>query len=219
MPYEFTISRNHFLLTSTKGYFNRYYTGYQQPDNPDFLNTLKNTFNNTNIRDLTEARNMVSDVFFNDVIDILFEHRIPWTCICVPRAKSFDNYTNRQLMFCEGIQNAIKKIINENYVFNDTEKPITIVNGIDNIVRIINTKTTHIKKETESYINDGELPYPGITKETCRINKNEIKGKNIILVDDIYTNNVNIDEDCIQALYDNGANSVIFYALAYTRRN
>ena len=37
----------------------------------------------------------------------------------------------------------------------------------------------------------------------------------IILIDDIYTSGCNIDEDCIQALYDNGANRVVFYAIAY----
>jgi predicted amidophosphoribosyltransferase len=62
------------------------------------------------------------------------------------------------------------------------------------------------------------LPYPGITKKTCTINYPGIYNQNIILIDDIYTNGVNIDEDCIQALLDSGAKNVIFYAIAYTRR-
>ena len=41
----------------------------------------------------------------------------------------------------------------------------------------------------------------------------------ILLIDDIYTKTVNVDEDCIQALYDAGAARVIFYAVAYTNRN
>ena len=39
-----------------------------------------------------------------------------------------------------------------------------------------------------------------------------------ILIDDLYTASVNIDEDAIQALFDNGARSVIFYSLGKTIR-
>lgn len=47
--------------------------------------------------------------------------------------------------------------------------------------------------------------------------KNKIKDKNIILVDDIYTPNVNVAEDCIQTLFDLGAKDVILYVIAKTR--
>lgn len=59
------------------------------------------------------------------------------------------------------------------------------------------------------------MPYPGITKETCIIS-NDVKGKEILLIDDLYTETINIDEDAIQALIDFGANSVVFYALGKT---
>ena len=66
--------------------------------------------------------------------------------------------------------------------------------------------------------NDGPSPYPGIMKDTCQINKQEIAGKNVILVDDIYTPGCNIDEDGIQTMYDCGAAQVSFYAVAKTER-
>jgi predicted amidophosphoribosyltransferase len=56
----------------------------------------------------------------------------------------------------------------------------------------------------------------GKTKDTCLIS-NEIIGKDILLIDDIYTKSINIDEDAIQALLDKGAKSVIFYAVAKTK--
>lgn len=65
------------------------------------------------------------------------------------------------------------------------------------------------------YGGDGDMPYVGITKATCKIS-NEVRGKDILLIDDIYTKGVNIDEDAIQALLDNSAKSVIFYAVAKT---
>jgi phosphoribosylpyrophosphate synthetase len=56
------------------------------------------------------------------------------------------------------------------------------------------------------------MPYPGITINTCDFSK-DVMGKDIMLVDDLYTNSVNIDEDAIQALFDKGANSVVFYSI------
>ncbi len=48
------------------------------------------------------------------------------------------------------------------------------------------------------------MPYKGITKDTCEINKSLIFGKDIVLVDDIYTEGVFVAEDCIQTLFDFG---------------
>lgn len=42
-------------------------------------------------------------------------------------------------------------------------------------------------------------------------------GKNIILIDDIYTECKGIDEDCIQFLLDYGARNVILYTLGMTK--
>lgn len=43
------------------------------------------------------------------------------------------------------------------------------------------------------------------------------KDKDILLIDDIYTKTINIDEDAIQALIESGAKSVTFYAVGRTR--
>lgn len=61
----------------------------------------------------------------------------------------------------------------------------------------------------------GELPYVGIAKDTCNIS-DDVIGQDILLIDDLYTKTVNIDEDCIQALLDKGARSVIFYSIGKT---
>ncbi len=93
-----------------------------------------------------------------------------------------------------------------------------IIDGTDYIKRIRETRTTHFSK------SDGGLdPYPGITKDTCDIFEEGIKGRNVLLVDDIYTHHhgnkfVGVDEDCLQALLDCGAKRVEFYALAKTRQ-
>lgn len=109
---------------------------------------------------------------------------------------------------------------------SDAAKQLSgVINGANCIIRHTNTRTTHLKEYTGRVsvqgnirVNDGALPYPGITKSTCSIDRQMIMGKTVILVEDIYTKNVNIDEDCIQALYDNDAKIVIFYAIAFTDR-
>ena len=86
-------------------------------------------------------------------------------------------------------------------------------NGTKYIIRHTNTRTTHLDRNGEG--GDGNLPYPGITKDTCTISDN-VKSKDILLIDDLYTKTVNIDEDAIQALLDKGANSVTFYSIGKT---
>ena len=86
-------------------------------------------------------------------------------------------------------------------------------NGTAYIIRHTNTRTTHMDRS--GYGGDGNLPYVGITKATCKIS-NEVIDKDILLIDDIYTSGVNIDEDAIQSLLDKGARNVYFYAIGKT---
>ena len=51
----------------------------------------------------------------------------------------------------------------------------------------------------------------------CEINKSLIFRKDIVLVDDIYTEGIFVAEDCIQTLFDFGAKSVTLYVMAKTR--
>lgn len=203
---EFIIDRNGYLKRSIPGYYHQLYTGFRQPGNPDFLNTLKNTFDSESHRNLVEARDKVIEILIEDIPEILADSS--WSncmLVGVPRAKSLKSFSNSQLMLREAIRIAANNIHG-------------VIDGTDCIKRVVNTRTTHLRTAT-GIPNDGDEPYPGITVATCLIDKNRIMNQNIILIDDIYTRNVNIDEDCIQALLDNGANKVIFYSIGYTRRN
>lgn len=202
---RFIINRNAHLKREITGYYHQYYTGYKQPDNPDFLNVLKNTFNTESQRTLIDARDRVIDISMNDLPLIIKEIGLSnCICVCVPRAKAFGTYSRSQLMFEEAISLAANNIQG-------------VIDGTDYIVRYKNTRTTHLRNMPREQ-NDGEMPYPGITMDTCRIYRQGINNQNIILIDDIYTKSVNIAEDCIQALLCNGAKNVIFYSIGYTRR-
>lgn len=196
---EFTISSNEkYLKNNVQSYYHTYYTRYKQLGNPDYLNDLKNTFNdfsNENLEKLDNAIQQLYDVLKNDLSSF---NRNLTICI-VPRSKSEDTYDYNQLLFKEVIQD----LINE----------LNFKDGSDYIVRHTDTKTTHLAHS--QHAGDGDMPYPGITKETCKIS-NKVNGKDILLIDDIYTKNVNIDEDAIQALFDNYANSIVFYAVGKT---
>lgn len=202
---KFFIESNKFLKIRTQGYHNRYYYGYREEGNPDFINDLKNTFayrDQTTMQKLNKAKNKVMDILIEDIPNILDEQN--WNnCIvvCVPRAKA--NMQHIQMYFREAVSESCDRIYN-------------VENGSFVINRVEDTKTTHLSKSKIE--NNGEMPYSGITEKTCIIDKQRIEGKNVILIDDIYTNCCNVDEDCIQALYNNGAKKVVFYAIAYTKR-
>ena len=88
-----------------------------------------------------------------------------------------------------------------------TKRLADFVDGTHDIIRHTNTATTHMARSGHGGL--GEMPYVGITKETCSIS-DDVIGQDILLIDDLYTKTVNIDEDCIQALLDKGARSAIF---------
>lgn len=201
---KFFIEKNNFLKKDIIGYYNCIYSGFKTKENPDFINLLKNTFNNENCLALIKARREVINRLQKDIPEIIKRENLK-NCICVsvPRAKIESKYSHAQLLFKNAISIASQKL--------------KLIDGTNFITRIIDTKTTHLK--SEKIENNGDLPYPEITKKTCKINKENIEGNDIILIDDIYTKGVNIDEDCIQALLDNGARKVIFYSIGFTRRN
>ena len=128
--------------------------------------------------------------------------------MAVPRSKS--GMCNWQLGFKAAVRTTVKALQDSN---------LPVVDGTDFIFRHTSTKMTHLRKPVSNFENTGSEPYPGITKDTCDIQNESIKGRTVILIDDIYTKTVNVDEDCIQALYDAGAARVVFYAVAYTNRN
>lgn len=206
-----TLPKNAFLHKDTNCYFVLDYLRYGQPGNPEFILTLKNTFNKESISALNRARKKVKDILCEWVPQVMNHAKLSsCTMICIPRAKALSSYTSNQLYFLAGVSEAAQLISG-------------VKDGTDMIVRKTDTKTTHLKFTVERVkadgsrqANTGSDPYPGITETTCWIDKKSVRGQNIILVDDIYTAGINIDEDCIQAMYDAGASQVILFAIART---
>lgn len=204
---EFSIKANNYLKKNTLAFYHVPYVGMGNPGNPDYLNTLKNTFNSSCFKELDGAIQELRNVLSSDFSQIIQSLGLPTVTVCVvPRAKAESSYRPNQLLF----RSTVRWVVGQFDRFED---------GTGYLRRHTTTKTTHLRKPIENYNNDGPMPYPGITAETCDISTNA-NGKHILLVDDIYTPTVNIDEDAIQALIGAGARSVAFYAVAYTvRRN
>ena len=116
-----------------------------------------------------------------------------------PRAKAEKRYHANQQLF----RTTVRSVVNRLPGF---------VDGTSYLLRHTNTKTTHLRKPIPNYKNDGLEPYPGITEATCIISPN-VKNKDILLIDDIYTPGVNIDEDAIEAILNAGAHTVTFYSV------
>lgn len=206
---------NYYLRKNTKAYYTLDYYGRENSMDTQFIRTLKNTFNGETDRALNEAMRIAENYLKQALLEIIEREKLGiCTVVAVPRAKAYDTYFPRQLCLLEAISSATRS-------FNN------IIDGTDYLKRHTNTKTTHLRREIgrvtpqgnipqDINANDGAAPYCGITKDTCTIEAKKIIGQTIILVDDIYTKNCNVDEDCIQLLYNAGAKKVIFYSFAKT---
>jgi hypothetical protein len=167
----------------------------------NIITTLKNQFQDKTKDVLIQAGNNLIQILKNDLPQILQKTGKNNLTVCViPRAKTEMNYTPNQLLFKKAVNITITKLNG----FSD---------GTNYIIRHNNTRTTHLDRS--GYGGDGDLPHPGITKKSCTISEN-VSGKDILLIDDLYTETVSIDEDAIQALLDNGAKSVVFYSVGKT---
>ena len=165
--------------------------------------TLKNQWGYKTNADLAPVAHAWRGVVLQDLPAIYQRIQKQLVVCVVPRAKAQNVYTSSQMRFREEIKAALCFLASDDFV-----------DGTQYIIRRKDTKTTHL--ERSGYGGEGSMPYPGITKDTCEISA-EVRGKDILLIDDLYTPGVYIDEDAIQALYDKGAASVVFYSLGKTR--
>lgn len=172
------------------------------------ITKLKNDFKNDDpntIIHLIKAQYYLIKILEEDLPLILNNSNLSVLTVCVvPRAKKLDSYSPNQLYFKQTVKLVVSNLRGKGYV-----------NGVDYIKRHTDTITTHLNYS--GYGGSGDLPYPGITKETCTISP-FIKDKDILLIDDLYTEGVNVVEDAIQALFDNQAKSVIFYSVGKTKK-
>lgn len=193
-----------FLKQNTNAFFHAEYnsgSSWQIPNSiENLIWTLKNDVDPFPER-LPKVQQQLSTILRQDLPEILkLIGKNNLTVCVVPRSKAEGHYRANQLLFRMAISNVVDQLPN-------------FENGTNYIVRHTNTRTTHLDKHGEG--GDGNLPYPGITKDTCTIS-GQVNSKNILLIDDLYTKSVNIDEDAIQALLDKGANSVTFYSVGKT---
>lgn len=208
---EFVICNNEYLFSGpVKGYYHeKYFPGEASAnDYLGYIHVLKNTFQNKSNQQLTNATTELKNILMWDIKEIIKMNRLNSNLVLIgaPRARKESCYSCNQLLFRRTIS-IVADLLN-------------VVDGNSFIVRYKDTKTTHIRKKSVmiNNVNNDNLvsPYPGITNETCNFDDKEIQNSKIIFLDDVYTKNVNVDEDFIQALYDHGAKEVIFYSCWYT---
>lgn len=197
---KFTIENNECLEKDTLAFYHTEYYGFKDSRTPTYVNHLKNQFGNSPRELLQCSYNELCDALLTDFTQL--KTQLPEDCVvcAVPRAKAEKEYTPNQLLFKKAVSCVARQ---------------TFIDGTQYINRLHNTATTHLKNYDGYNRPNERMPYRGITNDTCVIS-NEVRGKTILLVDDIYTKSVNIDEDCIQALYDKGAQRVVFYAIGKT---
>lgn len=193
------------LFTPVVAYFHDFYTKWCDLENPvRFLFTLKNDDGTRPHNQISEAMYLLHDILEEDFKLLSALHPEKTFTVCgVPRSKAEGNYRKDQM----GLKRTIRH----------AALVAGLRDGLEYLVRTTDTFTTHRKRCVEGG-GMGELPRKGLVHDTCCLSP-EIAGKDIILVDDIYTRTVGIDEDAIQAVFDCGARSVTFYAVGYTKRS
>lgn len=201
----FKIKSNDFLNQDILAFYHSDYYGGGRWKTPGTIENaicmLKNDITPYSNEIIIGAVTEIGRILYNDLPLVAQQIGVTNLTVCiVPRAKV--NYRMDQLMF----KSVVRHIVN---------KMDYLADGINFIQRIKDTKTTHLSRGFSGG-GDGSMPYPGITKDTCSMSR-EIKGRNILLIDDLYTKTVGIDEDAIQALLDCGANSVFFYSIGHTQ--
>jgi beta-phosphoglucomutase-like phosphatase (HAD superfamily) len=196
----FTINKNGFLKQSIQAFYHQDYIRMGAEGNPDFINHLKNQYKEKSDATLIDSTARLYEVLKENLPKIKERCGTDLTVCVVPRAKKESFYTDKQKLF----RKTVSDVVNGLDGFHD---------GTNYIIRHTDTRTTHLDRSGHG--GDGKMPYIGITKDSCNIS-DDVKGKDILLIDDIYTETINIDEDAIQALLDKGARSVIFYAIGKT---
>lgn len=195
---QFQIEANRYLDRDVNSFYNVPYTRMGHPGNPDYINNLKNTFNDFPKVKLDAATQQLRSVLEADLPNICQSIGYRSLVVCVvPRAKAECEYSPDQQRF----RSTVQAVVRQSNI---------LIDGTDYLQRHTNTKTTHLGNKISN--NDGRDPYPGITEQTCDISP-KVRDKDILLVDDIYTPGVNIDEDAIQTLLNAGARAVFFYAV------
>ncbi|WKS95819.1 HAD hydrolase-like protein [Riemerella columbina] len=215
---EFKIESNPFLKSEVQAFFHQYYFGSKKEAKfkpyltegriEHLIWTLKNDEGckpeHKHKYYLATACKRLYNLLYKDLFEIIkeikqIEGEVVDLVVCVvPRAKEGAVYRKDQLLFRQIVSDVANKLDG----FED---------GTKYIVRHTTTQTTHL----DNRIIEGESPYVGITKDTCYIS-DQVIGKTILLIDDVYTKTSNIDEDAIQALLDKGAKKVYFYAVGKT---
>lgn len=189
---------------TVSGFFHGYYYRMKDPRNTmKYLTTLKNDIPPYESEEVVHGSKLsLAKVLLEDFPTLV--SRFGTMTVCgVPRSKRESDYAYNQMGLKQTIR-AVARMVNG------------LEDGMDFIIRHTDTVCTHRAKA--GYGGEGEFPRPGLIKDTCNLSS-EIKGRNILLVDDIYTPNVGIDEDAIEAMFEMGAKSVVFYAVGHTMKS
>ena len=193
------IGNDAFLGSDVDLYFHDHYYGFSSSENSlKYVNYLKNDRRDYDAI-IAKCEDKAAAVLAGDLSELVQMYGQLTVC-GIPRSKREDSYHPLKM----GLKRAIRKAAGMCPGLSD---------GVDYIVRHTNTLCTH--RSYWGYGGDGEGPRRGLMRDTCHISP-DVAGKNIVLVDDIYTAGVGIDEDGVQALLDAGARSVIMYTFGCT---
>ncbi len=210
---SFRIGNNEYLNKQVDAYAHGLYIPYKSSYSGDLTRLILDLKGSTTCNiDAVKAK--ASAIIQNDLDLIITSlakcQKFRPIIVAMARSKPDDFYDAHELQYRPTISMALAK----SSVKSKNSDEIWPIDGVQYIKRVKETQTTHLA-HSRTLKNNGPAPYHGITKDTCVLN-GDINDEYIILVDDIFTPGVFVDEDCIQYLYDNGARDVLLYVLGLT---
>ncbi|MGN0827667.1 MAG: phosphoribosyltransferase [Kiritimatiellia bacterium] len=204
------IPESHYLSSPAICYYHAPYNTVKSGDcHHQYILNLKNDKCDKSPAMLQNAMRTLAAILLEEIPQIVARTGAT-TLVTIPRSKAENTYSSNRLLF----KKTVSKVVQ---ILNKRGHQPPLEDGTSYLIRHTNTKATHyLYGQHPELAGDGPLPHPGITAETCHIDPN-VAGKNILLIDDIYTPGVGIDDDAIQALRDAGAHAVTLYALGKAR--
>lgn len=204
------IPENPYLSAPAICYYHAPYSTWRSPDFcHKYILDLKNDKRNQNKLTLQNAMRTLVAILLEEIPQIVARTGAT-TLVTIPRSKAENTYSPDRLLFKETVSQVVRSL-------NKRGHQPPLEDGTSYLIRHTNTKTTHyLHRKYPELAGDGPSPHPGITAETCHIDP-KVAGKKILLIDDIYTPGVGIDDDAIQTLRDAGAHAVTLYALGKAR--
>ena len=201
---EFVLEKNAFLDRNIRGFYHAKWYGSKKSKSLRYLEIIKQSPSNRQKQwRIDNASEVLYETLMQDLQHISRRMSNQSLTVCVsPGTKKDSLYGEEPRIFQQIVSSCANKLLD----FFDGSS--FIQRNKSKFFIFMNTPVNHL-------INRVRGDYRGEALDNCEFSE-EIKGRDILLVNEVYYKIINHDEDMVQALFEKGARSVTFYAVGYS---